>query len=123
MTTDAQLIESRKKEDRINYTLSCMDPDRAPKLAPALWAVEEVLRDGQWHAHQQVLAAMLRASALTVKTCEGRLYDLVAADFIERTGDWSRRRVRGEWKVTDTRQFRILDWPTADEIRLAGRDK
>lgn len=119
MTTDAELIEARKKEDRINYTIASLDHGKAPKLAPAMWAVEEVLRDGKWHSHEQVLAAMLRASTLTVKTCEARLYDMTASEFITRTGEWSRTRVRGEWKVTDTRRFQILDWPTEDDIKLA----
>ncbi len=120
MTTDAELIASRKQEDRINYTMTCMDHGKAPRLAPAMWAVNEVLQDGKWHNHEQVLAAMLRASTLTVKTCEGRLYDMTASEFIERTGDWSRSRVRGEWKVSDTRQFKLLDWPTEDEIKAAA---
>jgi hypothetical protein len=112
MTTDEDLIATRKLADTRRFLIGATDPTRAPILGPALIAVRALLLDGQWHTYAQVVGAALRASPdVSVSTMASKLWELHKSGIVERRGDYiSSRKHVGE---RDSREYRLVDWPAA----------
>jgi hypothetical protein len=106
---DLELIKQRKIEDMRVFLTNALIDENAPRLAPALRAMRGLLLDGQWHAWTAVIATMLRASDIAVKSCESQIYNAVKAGVIERQGDY--RAGRGRTPAVDSRLIRLVDWP------------
>lgn len=105
---DKELIADRHIRDERTFLSGILAPTRAPRLAPAANAARELLSDQHWHDFDELTAAMLRPSDIAVKTATGLIRRLVAAGFVEQRGQFTRGWRGGG---TDTRQYRITEWP------------
>lgn len=112
MTDDMELIKQRQARDDVRFMVNALDPEQAPRLAPAVRALRDLVADG-WASHTATLAAMLRASDLAVKTADSLMRRAVTAGLVERRGEYSRTRNRRtrQWEVRDTRAYRLVNWP------------
>ena len=115
VAADSAYLAERKTADERRYLIRSMDPDVAPRLAPAVRAVHEHLADGRALAWDSVIAVGLRSSDLTLRTVSNTLRKLIAHGFVVREGKYSRAYVRGHWRVSDTRTVRMGDWPLSTE--------
>lgn len=59
---------------------------KGPRLQPAWHAALDLLADGEAHTWDETITVMLRASDLTMKTCDGLLYQGVQHGHIKATG-------------------------------------
>lgn len=109
MTNDEEFLAERRKVDDREFLINSLDPEKAPRLAPAHLAVRVLLADGRWHAWIEVLAAGVRGGDLAVKTVDNSLRRAVSAGLIERTGEYVAGR--GRKRSVDTRKLRLIDWP------------
>ena len=105
---------ARSMQKRRQFMTESLDEDKAPRMAPALLAVRDLLCDLEWHSHEELINEALAESDLAVDTIKSRICEAVAVGFIDKRGKWTPRR--GSWpkKVTpssDTREYRLVDWP------------
>lgn len=110
---DQLLIDQRRKEDKRKFILQAMNPENAPRLAPALQALRVLLLDGQWHAWSQCVATMLRAGDLAVKTVDTQMRNALYTGLILRRGEYAPGSSWGKHKKlpVDDREVKIRDWP------------
>ena len=110
--TDEEFLTRRRQDERRDFLISALDHANAPRLGPALSALRAALANG-WNGHAAVLAAGLRVSDIASKTLDQQLRNAVTAGMVERRGEYSRTydRRRKAWKVQDTREYRLIDWP------------
>lgn len=111
MTSDADLINARRSHDERAFLANSRDPAKAPILAPAMNGICALLADDRWHPHEAVIASGLRGSEAAVKTVDGMLRRAIVAGFVEKRGGYSRTRAKGRWHISDSRQYRIIEWP------------
>ncbi len=104
---DATLVAQRRIADDQKFLTASLDPEMAPRIAPAMNALRSLLGKG-WHSHEATLAAMLRVSDIAVKTAEGLLARSVRAGFVEKRGEFTWRPHR-----TDTRTYHLINWPSS----------
>lgn len=111
--TDEAFIAQRRTDERRNFLINGLDHTRAPRLGPALSAIRGALDGRDWVAHAAVIASGLRASDVVSKTVDQQLRNAVAAGMVERRGAYNRtyNRRTARWKVDDTREYRLIDWP------------
>lgn len=69
-------------------------PGKGARLAPAWEAADRLLADGDWHTWDDLISAMLRASDITLKTCDGLLYQGVQYNHFVSTGRGRSRKIR-----------------------------
>lgn len=113
VTTDEDLIAERRKVDARRFLTNALNPDNAPRLAPALRAALDYLLAHGTVPYSAVLAEMLRASDLAVKTCDNQIRNAVECGYLQRTGEYSRtysKRLK-QWSTKDTRMIRLIEWP------------
>ncbi len=107
-TTDAELIAERRSADDRRFLTAALLPSNAPRLAPALVAIRNLLLPGEWATWEAILATGLRASDLSVKTIDNMIRKAVTCGVLERRGDYERG---GRGRTVDTREVRLVDWP------------
>ena len=112
MTTDAEdaaFLAERRRADERRYLIAVLDPEKAPRLAPATNAIRDLLADGEWHGHRRLLAAAIRAEpSLAVGTMNNYLRRLASAGLVERRG---RYLPNGPHGAVDWREYQLIDWP------------
>lgn len=115
---DAEYLALRRQYDDRLFMAKAVDPEFAPRNAPMVSAMRDALSPARWTKHASVLAAGLSASDTSAKTADNMLRKAVAAGFVERRGEYQREYIKRsrKWKVTDTRQYRLREWPTPDEL-------
>lgn len=113
--SDGELIAARRLHDKRAFLVNALNPDTAPRLAPALRALRAKLLDGQPHSHNALIAEMLRNSDLAVKTADNQLRNAVYCGMVERVGEYERLWDSKErkWSAHDSRLYRLIDWPDA----------
>jgi hypothetical protein len=110
MTSDEDVVAERRKRDERRFLIATTSPDKGRRLTPAVNAVRALLADGEWHTHNQTLAAGLVTSDIAVRTLDNLLRRACTADLIERRGNYIRGGVGGR-NASDTREWRLIEWP------------
>lgn len=110
-TADAAFVAHRRDQEEIEYLRGVTDPERAPRLAPAMLALRTATaRDTPWVS---AVAEALRASDITTKTIDNLIRKLIKHGFLTRTGTYDRTYDRADqrWEVRDSRVLVRGDWP------------
>lgn len=111
MTDDEEYLAGRRRVDERTYLVGSLDPEIAPRMAPAAQAMRALLaeaRPGERITQAALVARGARSSDLAVRTIENLISRLVRAGFIAQYGASTRpgRHTRG-----DARSYRLVEWP------------
>jgi len=91
-----------------------LDEDKAPRMAPALCAIRDLLCDMEWHPHDELIEVADDASDLALDTVRARICEAVAVGFVEKRGTYLPQRRLSDGRVQrarDSREYRLIDWP------------
>lgn len=93
-----------------------------PRTRPVKEALRDLLMDGRWHGHQEVIKRMLDAGDLNNRTCSNMLRELVKDWSLEARGSY---RPGGQY-ASDNRAYRATTPeglnPVRDTVASLDRD-
>jgi len=107
MNDDVKILQQRAALDERRFLINSLDPELAPRIAPASRAIRETLADQRWHSFTELAAAGVRASDLAVRTVSNLIARASKAGMIEKRGEY----VRKGGRAIDSRMYRIVEWP------------
>lgn len=84
-----------RKYRRKGMTIGGFDPALGERLAPAWYAMEAAMADGEWHYRDELVEVGMGASDLIKVTCQKMLSKMSAPDGpVDRRGSVKTRRYR-----------------------------
>lgn len=111
MTTDEEFIHERRQADELDYLRNAIDPEYAPRIAPALIAIRRTLADATHPVpHASVLAVGLRSSDIAVSTLDNMIRKLTKHGFITKHGEYVSNRYKRGVKDQDKRGYTLGSW-------------
>lgn len=110
MDDDAKLLQDRARADERQFLINSLNPEKAPRIAPAASGLLLLLADQRWHSFTETVAAGARpAPDLAIRTITNLLSRAVRAGMIEKRGEYTRKQ--GHKPARDTREYRLIEWP------------